>query len=116
MFAFVQRVAKPFMRSSERTPTTIAGTPFSLAPFRESEIHRCCTKTMSLACNCVKYLSGTSWIGRTMSSKFSEFSSNYHFRRIALDTGNLAVDPCISPIHRDRLGHVVPWDPGADPY
>jgi hypothetical protein len=42
MFAFVQRVAKPFMRSSERRPTTIAGTPFSLAPFREAEIHRWC--------------------------------------------------------------------------
>jgi hypothetical protein len=63
-------------------------------------------------------LSGTRWIGRAISSKFSEFSSNsfYHVDRIGLDTGNVAVDTYIPPIHRDRLGRAVAWDAAADFY
>jgi hypothetical protein len=37
MFGFVRFVAKPFMRSSETTPSNIAGTPSSLAAICEAD-------------------------------------------------------------------------------
>jgi hypothetical protein len=40
----------------------------------------------------------------------------YHAGWVGLDTGNVAIDPGIPPIHRDRLGRAVAWNAAADLY
>ena len=75
-------------------------------------------KTMSLACNFVKFSRGTSWMGRGISSKLSALclDGRYEVDGGGFDASNAAVYARIPPIHPDCLGRAVGRKTAADFY